>query len=155
MSNAHKTAIVRNKLSAPAQWLKDNGYLVGTVLDYGCGRGGDAERLGCAGYDPYYFPQIPRGLFTTVMCNFVLNVIESEGKRLSVLWCIDSYLERDGRAYIAVRNDKRALNGRTKLGTWQGLITLDLPIVRKCAGYVIYEYRKGDAARMDWARLAA
>jgi hypothetical protein len=74
---AHKTAITRKKLSKPARYLKDNELLRGRVLDYGCGRGGDTERIGCEGYDPHFRPEQPVGKFDTIMCNFVLNVIES------------------------------------------------------------------------------
>ena len=136
---AHKTAIKRNKLSAPAQWLLNNGYIKGGVLDYGCGRGEDAGRLGCEGYDPHYFPWLPIGPFDTITCIYVLNVICDTFERRTVLKQISDYLGSDGRAYIAVRNDRKACKGFTKTGSWQGLITLDLPVVHRGSGYVIYE----------------
>jgi hypothetical protein len=104
---AHKTAISRNKLSAPARWLSRAGYLQGRVLDYGCGRGGDAKRLGCEGYDPHFRSDTPQGLFATVMSNFVLNVIEDDARRRAVLHDIDAYLTEKGCAYITVRNGGR------------------------------------------------
>jgi hypothetical protein len=41
-------------------------------------------------------------------------------------------------AYITVRNDRKGLKGKTSKGTWQGLVTLNLPIVRKTSGYITY-----------------
>lgn len=141
---SHKTAIARTKISAPAKWLRDNGLLVGRVLDYGCGRGKDAEVLGCAGYDPYYRPEFPLGEFDTIMCNFVLNVIESADERREVIRDIILRLEVGGCAYITVRTDKASLNGTTKAGTWQGLIVLGLPVVHRGSGYIIYKAQAGD-----------
>jgi hypothetical protein len=140
---AHRTAISRKALSKPAAWLDGAGYLQGRVLDYGCGRGGDAERLGCEGYDPYYQPERPVGPFTTVMSNFVLNVIESAETRRAVLEDIDALLEEKGHAYITVRADKKALKGCTSIGTWQGLIVLGLPIVHRRSGHTTYIMSKG------------
>lgn len=140
---AHKTAIKRNKLSAPARWLERAGYLQGRVLDYGCGKGDDTERLGCEGYDPYYQPERPVGPFDTIMCNFVLNVVESECERRAILTRIDTLLGEKGHAYITVRTDKSGLKGKKTTGTWQGLIALGLPIVRRGSGYVTYIMSKG------------
>ena len=145
ISRAHLTAIARNKLSAPVMMLVRRGVLLGRILDYGCGRGYDACTLGADKYDPYYSPDRPDGPFATVICNFVLNVIEEEWTRRNVLTDIDDYLTQDGVAYITVRNDRRALKGITSKGTWQGLITLDLPIVHQTTGYTTYAMRKGQS----------
>ena len=139
----HRTAIARKKLSKPAAWLDGAGYLQGRVLDYGCGRGGDAERLGIEGYDPYYAPERPVGPFTTIMCNYVLNVVEDDCERRAILTRIDSLLGPKGHAYITVRADSKALKGYTTTGTWQGKITLDLPVVHKRVGYKTYILSKG------------
>jgi len=140
---SHRTAITRKTISKPAKWLDGAGYLQGRVLDYGCGRGGDAEWLGCEGYDPYYFPERPVGPFTTIMCNYVLNVVESECERRAILTRIDTLLGEKGHAYITVRNDSSALKGYTSTGTWQGRIVLGLPVVHRRAGYVTYIMSKG------------
>ena len=137
--NAHKTAIGRNKPSRPAMWLDARGLIKGIALDYGCGRGKDADTYGMDSYDPHYGPEMPTGLFDTILCSFVLNVIESEEEREQVIQDIRNRLVAGGRAYLTVRNDKAKLNGTTSIGTWQGLIELDLPIVYRCAGYIIYE----------------
>jgi len=140
---SYKTAIARNKLSAPAAWLNRAGRLKGRILDYGCGRGGDADRLGWEGYDPHYRQGEPVGLFDTIMCNFVLNVIESHSTRRSVLSAISDLLTEYGRAYITVRTDRSGLSGR-KRHTWQSLIVLDLPVVHRGNGYITYMLCKGD-----------
>jgi hypothetical protein len=142
---AYLTAISRKKLSNPAGWLDRAGFLQGRTLDYGCGRGGDAERLGCEGYDPHYAPERPVGPFTTIMCNFVLNVVEDDCERHAILTRIDSLLGPKGIAYITVRNDHKALNGETSKGTWQGLVVLGLPFVRKTSGYKTYIMQKGQS----------
>lgn len=142
---SHKTAISRKALSAPAGWLDRAGYLQGRVLDYGCGRGGDAERLGCEGYDPHYRTDWPVGTFRTIMCNFVLNVVRHEDARRAVLATVEDLLDDDGCAYITVRTDRAACKGETSIGTWQGLVTLGLPVVRRGSGYRIYLLRKGQS----------
>jgi len=145
MSKAHLTAIARKKPSKPVVRLSATGAIVGRTLDYGCGRGADADYLGCEGYDLHYRPGRPVGSFETIVCNYVLNVIVSEDERLAVLRDIQALLDDDGFAYITVRNDCKALNGYTSRGTWQGQIVLDLPVRRRCADYVTYVLRKGDA----------
>jgi len=141
--NAHKTAISRKGPSAPMKWLDKHGLLVGEMLDFGCGKGADADAYCMDRYDPYYQPVVPGMLYDTITCNYVLNVIESEAERLTVIANLLALLTDDGVAYITVRNDKDKLNGTTRTGTWQGHIVLDLPVVHKCSGYVIYRLERG------------
>jgi len=138
MNNAHKTAISRKKPSAPVRALIDKGVIIGRTLDYGCGRGRDASEYDMESYDPHFQPVMPGGLFDTIVCNFVLNVIESSAERKAVVVDIRKRLAPGGRAYISVRTDKKQLNGYTKIGTWQGRVTLDAPIVAKGSGYATY-----------------
>ena len=139
MSNAHKTAIGRNKPSAPVRALDKAGLLIGKMLDFGCGRGRDACEYGMESYDPHFQPVMPKGLFDTIVCNFVLNVIESSAERRAVVADIRSRLVPGGCAYVTVRTDHKRLNGYTKIGTWQGRIELDEPIVGKGSGYTTYK----------------
>ena len=143
--NAYKTATTRIEPSAPMRQLATDGLIVGRALDYGCGKGFDADYYDMESYDPHFGPGMEEGyapeFFDTITCNYVLNVLESARDRVNVLQRIQALLSRHrgGKAYITVRNDRRALNGVTKTGSWQGLIVLRLPVRYKCAGYVTYE----------------
>ena len=140
--NSHKTAIVRKKPSAPMMRLKAAGRLVGRMLDYGSGRGYDASHFGMDSYDPYYDPVMPFGKFDTITCIYVLNVVESVAEREAIVEDIRNRLNKGGRAYITVRNDKKALTGCKATGSWQGLVVMDLPIVSNGSGFVTYCFCK-------------
>ena len=145
MDLSYLTAIKRHKLSGPAQCLLDKGLLVRRILDYGSGRGDDARNLHALGlqvasYDPHYAPKMPGGLFDTIMCNFVLNVISDPLERSLVMLDINQRLRPGGIAYLTVRDDRRALNGWTSKGTWQGLIELLHEVVEHRRGrFKIYK----------------
>jgi hypothetical protein len=141
--NEHLTAISRGVPSVPMRYLYKAGLLVGDMLDFGSGKGFDAKHYCMCSYDPYYQPVVPGMLYNTITCNYVLNVIEQPASRETVLANILAMLTDDGTAYITVRNDKAALKGTTSKGTWQGHITLDLPVEHKCKGYIIYRMEKG------------
>jgi hypothetical protein len=85
----HKTAIARDRLSAPMQALARHGLLIPerSVLDYGCGFGDDVRALQAGGipvtgWDPHYVPDVPLGPADIVNLGFVLNVIEDPSERL-------------------------------------------------------------------------
>lgn len=88
----HKTAIVRGEYSAPVRSALSDG-LIGTtvtVLDYGCGRGGDVDRLSaagvtCDGWDPVYRPDVRLDEADVVNLGFVINVIEDPAERAATL----------------------------------------------------------------------
>ena len=133
------TAIKRNKPSAPMRWLQRNSLLVGRTLDFGCGRGMDASTYDLEAYDPYWRPEMPTGLFDTIVCIYVLNVVtilQSGG----IIEQIKEKLEPGGKAYFAVRRDlKRARKGR---GCIQRRVMLAFPSVREVGSYQIYVYVK-------------
>jgi len=138
---SHLTAIQRKNLSRPAKFLHDKGFLTGTILDYGCGRGSDVKFLSelgydCDGYDPHYQPILSDKLYDTVMCNFVLNVISDFEERYKVLISIIKHCKEN--AYVCVRNDVKRLNGETSKGTYQEHITLAYPILQQNSDYTIY-----------------
>ena len=88
----HRTAIDRNKLSAPMQSLAKNGYLNGdyTILDYGCGKGDDAAELEAHGlditaWDPVHNPEGALIASDLVNLGFVINVIEEKAERSQTL----------------------------------------------------------------------
>ena len=139
MSSSYLTAISRRTLSSPAKFLSANGLIKGRVLDFGCGKGKDCEELEIEGYDPHYRPQKPIGKFDTIICTYVLNVIEDETDRAAILDEISSLLNDGGASYLSVRNDKKNLRGHTRRGTWQGYIDLDLPILKKTSSFVMYK----------------
>ena len=157
--NSKKTAMTRKKLSAPMRYLLDNGFfprgrlswspesewVTGTplrFLDYGCGKGFDADFCGFHKYDPHFEgvdSLLPHNHYDIITCNYVLNTLPTMTDVHSVIWDIQAHLKEDGVAYISVRNDKKNLNGETKIGTWQQYVSLDAPIVHKTSSYVIYE----------------
>jgi len=115
---SYKTAITRNKPSAPmryiAKWAKEPGKLVhaltpgnvneASILDYGCGKGFDADYYGMEKYDPHYFPDKPKGPFMIITCNYVMNVV-SESEEARIIEDIYSLLYPIGVAHITVRRD--------------------------------------------------
>lgn len=89
----HKTAIVRDRLSAPMQALYRFGLIADatSVLDYGCGQGDDVRTLTAAGitavgWDPHHRPDNdalrPADI---VNLGFVLNVIEEPAERADAI----------------------------------------------------------------------
>jgi diadenosine tetraphosphate (Ap4A) HIT family hydrolase len=107
--HTHLTAKERTSISFPAKILLQQNLLIGNVLDFGCGLGKDVELLqhqniNISGYDPFYFKQYPAQKFDTVICFYVLNVLEKE-EQANVLMQISALLKPSGKAYFAVRRD--------------------------------------------------
>ncbi|MEU7049536.1 DNA phosphorothioation-associated putative methyltransferase [Streptomyces eurythermus] len=91
-SDRRLTAISRTSLSVPArQAVIDRQVLPGrTVLDYGCGRGGDVRALQqldyrAVGWDPFYLPDTRLDPADVVLLTYVLNVIEDPQERRKTL----------------------------------------------------------------------
>ena len=143
-NKAHLTAIKRNRLSAPMAYLNKSVFL-GGQLDYGCGRGEDADIIGMKKYDPHYFPNedVLRPRYTYVTCNYVLNVVDAvEGSK--ILSSIIDILTPNGVAYISVRRDVKQ-DGLTKKGTYQRNVILNLPVVHEKKGsFCIYRLDKNN-----------
>jgi len=140
--NSYKTAITRppGKLSAPIAYLNECGLLCGRVLDYGCGKGADAALLGLEKYDPYYQPNLPDGKFDTVVCTYVLCVLDEQLEE-KVLSMIHGLLADGGKAYVTARSDLKE-SGFTSRGTYQRKVELDLPIEKKTRWYTMYRMEK-------------
>ncbi len=122
--NEHKTAISRTKESRPVRDLLKIGAICGRVLDYGCGKGKDTEFLLKKGfevlsYDPYYKPIDMRtaGKFDTIICNYVLNVIEDEKARIQLFKTLINHLHNDGKLFITARPVKD-ITAAAKKGSW-------------------------------------
>lgn len=89
---AARTAISRTDLSRPMTQALQDGLIVPgrSVLDYGCGRGGDVQRLRELGYsvigwDPAFAPDTPLEPADVVNLGYVINVIESPIERVHTL----------------------------------------------------------------------
>lgn len=82
INHPYLTAIKRTSLSVPTRYLLQHNLLKGRILDFGCGYGFDTDELkrqgyNITGYDYYYYrPEYPVGKFDTILCNYVLNVLE-------------------------------------------------------------------------------
>ncbi|QYX34234.1 DNA phosphorothioation-associated putative methyltransferase [Sphaerospermopsis torques-reginae] len=88
----HKAAIIRHDFSRPLRLALDAGLFCPetTFFDYGCGHGGDMQRIADQGYvsnawDPYYLPDAPRIPADVVNIGFVINVIEDQSERREAL----------------------------------------------------------------------
>jgi DNA phosphorothioation-associated putative methyltransferase len=88
----HKAAIIRHDFSRPVKLALEAGLFVPdtTFFDYGCGYGGDINRIADLGYvsngwDPYYSPDTPRLAADVVNIGFVINVIEDQKERREAL----------------------------------------------------------------------
>jgi hypothetical protein len=157
----HRTAISRRTLSLPMRELLDHGHLKGRLLDYGCGRGNDADTIGADKYDPHWAPAEPVGPYDTVTCLYVLNVLPRAAERREVVQRIRALLAPGGTGWIAVRNDLdigkktesrgpgsrsgtrlpigKKTGGWTSRQTWQGHVTVPGgELVRTTAGYRLY-----------------
>jgi 2-polyprenyl-3-methyl-5-hydroxy-6-metoxy-1,4-benzoquinol methylase len=142
----HLTAIARTCASAPLKFLVKSGLVKGRVLDYGCGRGFDYRSLLLSGYDavgfdPFWEPIDIDGLFDTVLCTFVLNVV-SEEEQLTVLMSLLSRVKEGGTAFVTVRRDlpREGMKGRGCTQRW-----VECPegfeIVKETKGFAIFSRR--------------
>ncbi|MBH8572191.1 DNA phosphorothioation-associated putative methyltransferase [Nostocaceae cyanobacterium CENA369] len=84
----HRAAIARTDISRPVRLAIEWSILNqdSTFFDYGCGYGGDVERVAnlgytSAGWDPYYYPNTPITTADVVNLGYVLNVIEDQEER--------------------------------------------------------------------------
>ena len=88
----HRAAIPRKNLSRPVRLALEAEVFQehSTFFDYGCGYGGDIQRLTEQGYkgsgwDPYYSPQTPQIESDIVNLGYVINVIECQNERREAL----------------------------------------------------------------------
>lgn len=149
VNNPHLTAIERTSMSFPTRWLKQNNLLKGEILDFGCGFGIDTEQLkeqgfDIVGYDNYYRPEYPEKRFDTIICNYVLNVLEPN-EQAEVLMSVSELLKPTGKAYFAVRRDLKSEGFRThyvhKQPTYQSNVILPYKSIFSNENCEIYEYQ--------------
>jgi len=148
-NNPHLTAIERTKLSFPTRFLVNKQLLVGKILDFGCGFGFDTDQLkkqgfDIVGYDNYYRPNYPKVRFDTIICNYVLNVLEPN-EQAEVLMSISELLKPTGKAYFAVRRDLKREGFRMhyvhKQPTYQTNVILPYKSLFLNKNCEIYEYQ--------------
>lgn len=146
---SYMTAKRRDSMSAPARWLHKAGLLRGRVLDLGCGYGRDTDDLrqmgvDIVGYDPHYRPERPEGLFDTIICVYVLNVLLPY-EQAEVLMEISQWLRPGGHAYYAVRRDLTQegyrLHAVGRQYTYQCNVRLPYTSLLSNRSFELYEYR--------------
>ena len=143
MSKNKNTAIYRKKPSRPMRWLSKHGRLnCKRKLDYGSGRGFDADYYHMDKYDPNWSPSRPNGKYDVITCNFVLNVVEI-GEQIKIIEDVINHLTRNGTAYFSVRRDLK--KDEQKNGYPQRLVYLNLPSIYNTRDYEIYMYKKGES----------
>jgi diadenosine tetraphosphate (Ap4A) HIT family hydrolase len=147
--NSHFTAKERESLSFPSKLLFNQGLIDGEILDFGCGHGKDVEvlkkkGLNISGYDPHYQPTYPKQKFDTVLCHYVLNVLQNQ-EQAKVLFEVSRLLKFGGKAYFSVRRDIKNPGYRThfihKVKTYQTNVILPFKSIYKNDNVEIYEYQ--------------
>lgn len=132
----HKTAMSRVSLSRPVARAIEDGLISQStsVLDYGCGRGGDLDRLmrlgiACEGYDPVYRPLVVSEA-DVVNLGYVINVIETVRERARTLRRAWSHARETLVVSARLTNEARDLEGEpredgclTSKGTFQTFYT--------------------------------
>ncbi len=150
--HSHYTAKKRERISFPARWLWENGYLRGRILDLGCGYDKDGETLRSLGlavdsFDPYYKPETITDQYNTVMCLYVLNVLLPV-EQAQVMMEVSRRVAPLGRAYFAVRRDLThdgyRRNPIYKVETYQCTVVLPWKSIFKNDFVEIYEYVRWD-----------
>jgi DNA phosphorothioation-associated putative methyltransferase len=133
-----RAALGRAALSRPIRLAVEDGLIDAaetTVLDYGCGKGGDVERLRrsgvcCHGWDPFHHPDGVLEPSDVVNIGYVVNVIEDLEERRQTLRRAWELARRVLVVSARLKSDSPDLEGvpfrdgvRTSIGTFQKLYT--------------------------------
>lgn len=149
INHSQLTAKERTKLSFPSQWLLNNNRLHGDILDFGCGFGFDTidlqnQGFQIDGYDKFHKPEYPAKKYDTIICNYVLNVLQPD-EQPEVLMAISELLKPEGKAYFTVRRDLTYEGFRThkihKETTYQCNVILRYKSIFLNDNCEIYEYQ--------------
>ena len=118
----HKTAIQRWSLSRPVALALEDGLLSTKTrfFDYGCGRGGDLQRLHkmgvpVSGWDPAFFPDEERTPADVVNLGYVVNVIEDPEERAVALCAAWELAQK-----LLIVSARLQWEARTIVGDFQG-----------------------------------
>ena len=148
INHPYLTAIKRTDISVPTRYLLQHNLLKGKILDFGCGFGFDTDELqkqgyDIVGYDYYYRPDFPTGKYDTIICNYVLNVLEPYAQA-EVLMNVANLLSPKGTAFFAVRRDLTEegfrLHAIHKQYTYQCNVTLPYKSLVANSSYELYQY---------------
>ena len=163
-SARHRTAISRDELSRPLRLaiLHEIVDKSTSVLDYGCGRGGDVSRLKkkkikATGWDPYYQPETKRKTTDVVNLGFVVNVVEDPIERAEVLreeWKLtrqtlivsarleneldDAHVTAFGDGWMTRQGTFQKFFEHDELGAWIQAIVREKPIAAGPGTYYIF-----------------
>lgn len=123
------------------RWVEKNCVLypkgiLTEILDYGCGKGFDADYYGMDKYDVASFPKFPKKKYDVIVCNYVLNVVDSSEEE-KILNNIKTLLKKKGKAFIAVRRDL-PWKGKQGRGCWQRFVTLSETLLFENKSFAIY-----------------
>jgi len=149
VNHSHLTAKPRTKLSYPMRWLHKQNLFKGRILDFGCGLGSDVKLLSSLGYDiigydNFYFPECPQEKFDTIVCSYVMNVLQPD-EQPEVLMNISELLKDDGCAFYAVRRDIKYEGFRIhkvhKKSTFQCIVKLPYASIFLNDFCEIYQYQ--------------
>lgn len=96
------------------------------------------------GYDSFYRPQKPEGKFDTIICIYVLNVLQPIDQT-DVLMTVSQWLKPNGKAFFAVRRDLKTEGFRLhtiyKEYTYQCNVMLPYASLFKNSSFELYEYQ--------------
>lgn len=175
----HRTALSRTALSRPVSTALTDGIISSSssVFDFGCGKGGDIDRLrrlgfAADGWDPVHRPSTPRVRSDVVNLGYVVNVIEDPDERRQTLRDAWDLTERvlivagrtigEDRAPVGTPHGDGLLTGRRtfqklfthmELGAWINDVTDRRPYA--AAPGIFYLFRDPqDAAAFLQSRVA-
>lgn len=131
------SAISRKTMSKPTQWLLKNNLIKGKTLDFGCGKGKDADLLKCDRYDPYFFPNPPKNKYDTIICQYGLNILPPK-KRIKTINQMKNLINKNGSIFITVRRDIKTIK-KGKGNTKQYPVYLNLRSIYHNANFEIYK----------------